>query len=156
MELFMSMTGLKMVHVPYKGSAPAMIDLVGGQVSVMAATALTGIPHIRAGRLRALGVTGAKRTAAAPDVPTISEAGVPGYEAVQWYGMVAPANTPREVITRLNREMVTILQAPDVKEKFAADGGDPAGTSPEEFGRYIKSETEKWQKVARSAGITPE
>jgi tripartite-type tricarboxylate transporter receptor subunit TctC len=145
-----------MVHVPYKGSAPAMIDLVGGQVSVMAATALTGIPHIRAGRLRALGVTGAKRTAAAPDVPTISEAGVPGYEAVQWYGMVAPANTPREVITRLNREMVTILQTPDVKEKFAADGGDPAGTSPEEFGRYIKSETEKWQKVAKAAGITPE
>jgi tripartite-type tricarboxylate transporter receptor subunit TctC len=156
MELFLSMTGLRMVHVPYKGSAPAMIDLVGGQVSVMAATALTGIPHIRAGRLRALGVTGAKRTAAASDVPTISEAGVPGYEAVQWYGMVAPANTPREVITRLNREMVTILQTPDVKEKFAADGGDPAGTSPEEFGRYIKSETEKWQKVAKAAGITAE
>jgi len=156
MELFMSMTGLKMVHVPYKGSAPAMLDLVGGQVGVMAATALTGIPHIRAGRLRALGVTGAKRTSAAPDVPTIDEAGVPGYEAVQWYGMVAPANTPRDVITRLNREMVTILQTPDVREKFAADGGDPAGTSPEEFGRYIKSETEKWQKVAKSAGIKPE
>ena len=121
MELFLSMTGLKMVHVPYKGSAPAMVDLVGGQVGVMAATALTGIPHIRAGRLRALGVTGAKRTSAAPDVPTIAEAGVPGYEAVQWYGMVAPANTPREVITRLNREMVTILQTPDVKEKFAAE-----------------------------------
>jgi tripartite-type tricarboxylate transporter receptor subunit TctC len=156
MELFLSMTGLKMVHVPYKGSAPAMVDLVGGQVGVMAATALTGIPHIRVGRLRALGVTGAKRTSAAPDVPTIAEAGVPGYEAVQWYGMVAPANTPREVITRLNREMVTILQTPDVKEKFAADGGDPAGTSPEEFGRYIKSETEKWQKVAKSAGIAAE
>ncbi len=156
MELFLSMTGLKMVHVPYKGSAPAIIDLLAGHVGVMTATALTGIPHIRAGRLRALGVTGAKRTAAAPDVPTISEAGVPGYEAVQWYGMAAPANTPREVITRLNREMVTILQMPDVKEKFAADGADTAGTSPEEFGRYIKSETEKWQKVAKAAGIKPE
>lgn len=156
MELFLSMTGLKMVHVPYKGSAPAMIDLIGGQVVVMAATALTGIPHIRAGRLRALGVTGAKRTDAAPDVPTIAEAGVPGYEAVQWYGMVAPANTPREVITRLNHEMVTILKTPDVKEKFAADGGEPAGSSAEEFARYIKAETEKWQKVAKSAGITPE
>jgi tripartite-type tricarboxylate transporter receptor subunit TctC len=156
MELFLSMTGLKMVHVPYKGSAPAMIDLVGGQVSVMTATALTGIPHIRAGRLRALGVTGAKRTGAAPDVPTIAEAGVPGYEAVQWYGMVAPANTPRGVIARLNREMVTILQMPDVKEKFATDGADAGGSTPDEFGRYIKSETEKWQKVAKAAGIKPE
>jgi len=156
MELFLSITGLRMVHVPYKGSAPAMVDLIAGQVSVMAATALTGIPHIRAGRLRALGVTGAKRTDAAPDVPTIAEAGVPGYEAVQWYGMVAPANTPREIVTRLNRDMLASLQAPDIKEKFAADGGDPAGTSPEEFGRYIKTETEKWQKVAKAAGITPE
>ena len=156
MELFLSMTGLEMVHVPYKGSAPAMVDLVGGQVSVMTATALTGIPHIRAGRLRALGVTGAQRTAAAPDVPTIAEAGVPGYEAVQWYGMVAPANTPPEVITRLNREMVAILRMPEVKEKFTADGADAAGTSPEEFARYIKAETEKWRKVAKAAGITPE
>jgi tripartite-type tricarboxylate transporter receptor subunit TctC len=156
MELFLSMTGLKMVHVPYKGSAPAIIDLLAGHVVVMTATALTGIPHIRAGRLRALGVTGAQRTTAAADIPTIAEAGVPGYEALQWYGMVAPANTPREVITRLNREMVTILQAPDVKEKFAADGADPAGTTPEEFGRYIRSETEKWQKVAQAAAITPE
>jgi tripartite-type tricarboxylate transporter receptor subunit TctC len=156
MELFLSMTGLKLVHIPYKGSAPAMVDLVSGQVGVMAATALTSIPHIRVGRLRALGVTGARRTAAAPDVPTIAEAGVPGYEAVQWYGMVAPANTPREIITRLNREMVSILQMPDVKEKFAADGGDAVGSSPEEFGRYIKSETEKWQKVAKAAGIKPE
>jgi tripartite-type tricarboxylate transporter receptor subunit TctC len=156
MALFLSMTGLKMVHIPYKGSAPAIIDLLAGHVVVMTATALTGIPHIRGGRLRALGVTGAKRTAAAPDVPTIAEAGVPGYEAVQWYGMVAPANTPREVIARLNREMVTILQTADVKEKFAADGGDPAGTTPEEFGRYIKSETDKWQNVAKAAGIRPE
>jgi tripartite-type tricarboxylate transporter receptor subunit TctC len=156
MELFLSMTGLKMVHVPYKGSAPAIIDLLAGHVVVMSATALTGIPHVRAGRLRALGVTGSKRMDVAPDVPTIAEAGVPGYEAVQWYGMVAPANTPREVITRLNREMVAILKAPDVKEKFAADGADPAGTSPEEFGRFIKLETEKWQKVAKAAGIKPE
>jgi tripartite-type tricarboxylate transporter receptor subunit TctC len=156
MELFLSMTGLTMVHVPYKGSAPAIVDLLAGHIVVMTATALTGIPHVRAGRLRALGVTGDKRMPAAPDIPTIAEAGVPGYEAVQWYGLVAPANTPREVIARLNREMVTILQAPDVKEKFAADGADPAGTSPEEFGRYIKAETEKWQKVAKAAGIKPE
>jgi tripartite-type tricarboxylate transporter receptor subunit TctC len=156
MELFLSMTGLKMVHVPYKGSAPAIIDLLAGHVVVMTATALTGIPHVRAGRLRALGVTGTNRNAAAPDVPTIAEAGVPGYEAVQWYGMVAPANTPHEVIARLNREMTTILQAADVKEKFAADGGEAAPTTSEEFGRYIKSETEKWQKVAQAAGIKPE
>jgi tripartite-type tricarboxylate transporter receptor subunit TctC len=101
-------------------------------------------------------VTGAQRTTAAPDVPTIAEAGVPGYEAVQWYGMVAPTNTPREIITRLNRDMLAILEMPDVRAKFAADGGDPAGSSPEEFARYIRSETDKWQKVAKSAGINPE
>jgi tripartite-type tricarboxylate transporter receptor subunit TctC len=156
MELFLSMARLKMVHIPYKGSAPAIIDLLGGQVSTMTATMLTGLPHARTGRLRALGVTGAHRNAAASDVPTIAEAGVPGYEAVQWYGLLAPAQTPRDVVTRLNREMTSILQLPDVKERFAGDGGDASPTSPEEFGRYIKSETDKWVRVAKAAGIKPE
>lgn len=156
MALFMSMTGVRMVHIPYKGSAPAMVDLIAGQVTTMVATMLTGLPHVRTGRLRALGVTGAQRIAAAPDIPTMAEAGVPGYEAVQWYGLLAPAQTPREIVTRLNREVAAILQATEVRERFASDGGSPAPTTPEDFGRYIRSETEKWARVAKAAGIKPE
>ena len=156
MELFLSMAKLRMVHIPYKGSAPAIIDLVAGQVPVSMATMLTGLPHVRSGRLRALGVTSAKRTAVAREVPTIAESGVPGYEAVQWYGVLAPAQTPKDIVTRLHRETVAILQLPDVKERFAADGGDPGGNTPEEFARYIRSETEKWSKVAKAAGIKQE
>jgi tripartite-type tricarboxylate transporter receptor subunit TctC len=156
MELFLSMAGLKMVHVPYKGSAPAMIDLLSGQVVTMAATMLTGMPHVRSGRLRALGLTGLTRNAAAPGVPTIAEAGVPGYEAVQWYGLLSPVQTPKDVVARLNREMTAILQLSEVRERFAADGGDAVPTTPEEFGRYIRSETEKWARVAKAAGIRPE
>jgi tripartite-type tricarboxylate transporter receptor subunit TctC len=156
MELFLSMAGLRMVHIPYKGSAPAMIDLLAGQVTTMTATMLTGLPHVRTGRLRALGITGLKRIAAAHDVPTIAEAGVPGYEAVQWYGLLAPAQTPKEIISRLNREMVAILQSGDVKERFASDGADAVPTTPEEFARYIKTETEKWVRVAKTAGIKAE
>lgn len=156
MELFLSLAGLKMVHIPYKGSAPAIIDLLSGQVVTMTATMLTGMPHIRSGRLRALGTTGAKRSAAAPDVPTVAEAGVPGYEAVQWYGALAPANTPKEIVTRLHRDLAAILQTAEVKERFAADGGDAAGNTPEEFTRYIRSEIEKWARVAKAAGIKPE
>jgi len=156
MELFMSMSGTRMVHIPYKGSAPAMIDLVSGQVTTMTATMLTGLPHVRTGRLRALGITGLARIAAAQDVPTIAEAGVPGYEAVQWYGLVAPAQTPKDIVMRLNREMTAILQSNDVKERFASDGGDTVPTTPEEFARYIRNETEKWARVAKTAGIKPE
>ena len=156
MELFLSMAKLRMVHIPYKGSAPAMIDLLGGQVATMTATMLTGIPHVRSGRLRALGVTGAHRSSIAQELPTVAEAGVPGYEAVQWYGMLAPAQTPKEIITRLHRELIAVLQMPEVKERFAADGGDPAGNTPEAFGRYIRSETEKWARVVKAAGIKPE
>jgi tripartite-type tricarboxylate transporter receptor subunit TctC len=156
MEYFLSLTKLKMVHIPYKGSAPAMTDLLGGQVVVMAATMLTGIPHVRSGRLRALGVTSARRTAVAPDVPTIAESGVPGYEAVQWYGVLAPAQTPKEIVTRLHRDLAAILHTAETKARFAADGGDPGGNTPEEFGRYIRTETEKWAKVVKAAGIKPE
>jgi tripartite-type tricarboxylate transporter receptor subunit TctC len=156
MELFLSMAKLKMVHIPYKGSAPAIIDLIAGQVPLSMATMLTGLPHVRGGRLRALGVTSAQRTAVARDVPTISESGVPGYEAVQWYGVLAPAQTPKDIVARLHRELVAILQSPDVKERFAADGGDPGGNTPEDFARYLRTETEKWAKVARAAGIKQE
>jgi tripartite-type tricarboxylate transporter receptor subunit TctC len=156
MELFLSLAKLKMVHIPYKGSAPAVTDLLGGQVAVMTATMLTGIPHVRSGRLRALGVTSTRRTAVAPDVPTIAESGVPGYEAVQWYGVLAPAQTPKEIVTRLHRDLAFILHTAEVRERFAADGGDPGGNTPEEFSRYIRTETEKWAKVVKAAGIKPE
>ena len=156
MELFLSMAKIRMTHIPYKGSGPAIVDLVAGQVPVSMATMLTGLPHVRAGRLRALGVTSLQRTAVARDVPTIAESGVPGYEAVQWYGVLAPAQTPKDIVARLHRELVAVLQSHDVKERFAADGGDPGGNSPEEFARYIKSEIEKWARVAKSAGIKPE
>jgi tripartite-type tricarboxylate transporter receptor subunit TctC len=156
MALFMSMAGIRMVHIPYKGSAPAIIDLLSGQVTTMVATMLTGLPHVRSSRLRALGITGLKRIAAAHDVPTIAESGVPGYEAVQWYGMVAPAQTPKEIVARLNRDMVAILQSDEIKERFAADGAEAMPTTPDEFARYIRSETEKWARVAKSAGIKQE
>jgi tripartite-type tricarboxylate transporter receptor subunit TctC len=156
MELFLSMTKLKMVHIPYKGSAPALIDMLAGQFEVMAATMLTGVTHVRSGRLRALGVTGSRRSAVMPEVPTIAEAGVPGYEAVQWYGVLAPAKTPKEIVTRLNTEIVRILKSPDVKQRLASDGVDVEADTPDEFARYIQSELVKWAKVAKDAGIKPE
>lgn len=156
MELFLSMTGTKMLHVPYKGLGPGIVDLLAGHVTVATATMLTGLPHVKSGRLRLLGTTGAKRAAVLPDVPTVAEAGVPGYEASQWYGVLAPAQTPKEIVARLHAEIVRILQAPDMKQKLAADGTDPVGSSPDEFARYIKSELTKWGKVARDAGIQPE
>ena len=156
MELFLSMAKLKMVHIPYKGTGPAMIDMVAGQVATMAATILTGMPQIRAGRLRPLGITSAARSPIVPDIPTVAEAGLPGYESVQWYGMLAPARTPRDIITRLHGDTTRILQQPEIKARFAGDGADPVGSTPEEFTRYIQSELTKWAKVARDAGIQPE
>lgn len=156
MELFLGMAKLKMVHIPYKGSAPAIIDMLAGHVAVMTATILTGMPHVRTGRLRALGVTSAKRTAAAPEIPTIAEAALPGYEAVQWYGVLAPAQTPKEITARLHTEIARILNLPEIRERFLGDGADPVGNTPEEFGRFIRTEIEKWARVGRDAGIKPE
>ena len=156
MELFNSMAGLKMVHIPYKGTAPAMIDLLAGHVTVMASTILTGMPQIRGGKLRPLGITSLKRSAAAPEIPTVTEAGLPGFESVQWYGAAVPIQTPKEIVVRLHTEMVRVLQLPEVKDRFIADGTDPVGNTPEEFGRYIRDEIVKWTKVARDAGLKQE
>jgi len=156
MELFNSMAGLKMVHIPYKGTGPAMIDMVAGQVSVLAATILTGMPQIRAGRLRPLGITSLKRSAAAPEIPTVSEAGLPGFESLQWYGAVVPVQTPKDIVARLHSEFTRVLAMPEVKERFIADGADPVGDSPEHFGEYIRNELVKWAKVAKAAGIKQE
>ena len=156
MELFLSMTGLKMVHVPYKGSGPGVTDLVAGHVPLMMPNMLSALPHIKSGRLRALGVTSVKRASRASDIPTIAEAGVPGYEAVQWYGVLAPAGTPRPVITRLHAEVVRVLQQRDIRERFLSDGAEAVGSSPEEFAAFIRAETAKWAKVIKDAGLRPE
>jgi tripartite-type tricarboxylate transporter receptor subunit TctC len=155
-ELFLLMGGIKMVHVPYKGSGSGIVDIVAGHVSVMTPSILSGLPHIKSGRLRGLGVTSAKRAGGVPDIPTIAEAGVPGYEAVQWFGLLAPAATPREIVSRLHGETVRALQAVDVRSRLSADGADPVGSTPEEFAAFIRSETAKWAKVVKQAGIQPE
>jgi tripartite-type tricarboxylate transporter receptor subunit TctC len=153
MELFLSMARLKMVHIPYKGTGPAMIDMLAGHTAVMAGTMVTTVPQIRAGRLRGLGITTTQRNEAAPEIPTVAEAGLPGFESVQWYGLLAPANTPRDIVNRLHGEMVKILQQPDIRKRFAADGADVVANTPDQFAAYIKAELVKWDKVARAAGI---
>jgi tripartite-type tricarboxylate transporter receptor subunit TctC len=152
-ELFLSMAKLKMEHIPYKGTGPAMIDMIAGQVASMAATVITGMPHIRSGRLRPLGITSSKRSDVAPEIPTVAEAGLPGFESVQWYGLLAPANTPGDIVSRLHKELVQILQLPDIRKRFAADSVDTVGNTPDEFARHIASELDKWEKVARGARI---
>ena len=144
-----------MVHVAYKGLGPALVDLIAGQVVVATSTMLAGLPHVKSGRLRALATTGARRSSSLPDLPTVAEAGVPGYEAVQWYGLLAPAKTPKEIIAKLHEAMTGALQSASIKEKLASDGAEPVGSTPEEFARFLRSETEKWGKVVGSAGIQP-
>jgi tripartite-type tricarboxylate transporter receptor subunit TctC len=153
MELLKSMTGIDIVHVPYRGTAAAVTDVIGGQIAVTFANALTAKPQVDSGRVRALAVSGPRRIEALPAVPPVAEAGVPGYEAMQWYGMVAPAGTPAPVIARLHAEAVKALQSDDMKEKLALDGAQPVGSSPAEFAALIKSELEKWTRVARAAEI---
>lgn len=155
-ELFLSMARLRMVHIPYKGTAPAMVDMLAGQVATMAATVLTGLPHIRSGRLRPLGITSSKRNDVVPDIPTVAEGGLPGYESVQWYAVLAPAQTPRDIIAKLHTVLVQILHSPAIKKRFAADAAETVGNTPEEFARHIRSELDKWAKVARDAGMKPE
>lgn len=155
-ELFMHNAGVKMVNVPYKGGAPGMTALLSGEVHLYFATISTALPHIKAAKLRALGVTSAKRSSAAPQYPTIAEAGVPGYQHQSWVGMLAPAKTPRPVITKLNAEVVKIVQAPEMKTLLLREGLEAAGDTPEEFEKDIKVEIAKWQKLAKAAGIKPE
>ena len=155
-EVFKTMADVRMVHVPYKGSTPAINDVIGGQVQLV----FTGIPsvlgQIRSGRLRPLGVTSAERAAALPDVPTIQEAGVPGYEVSPWFGVLVPAHTPPALVDRLHREIVKALQTPAICERLANEGVEPVGNTPAAFAVYIKSETVKWGKVIKAAGIRPE
>ena len=151
-ELFKVMAGVQMTHVPYKGSAPAIADLLGGQVQLMFDNLPSALPQIRAGKLRALAVTSSQRAAALPDVPTIAESGLPGYEASSWFGLLAPAGTPADIVAKINGEVARWLASPEAKEKLLAQGANAAGGTPEDFARHIATETAKWQKVVRESG----
>lgn len=151
--LFETMTTTKMVHVPYKGMALAVSDLIGGQVSLTFGTSLSVVPHVRSGKLRALATTGAQRSPALPDLPTVAESGVPGYEASLWYGFVGPARLPPEIVRRLNSEIVAVLGLPDVRERLASQGVDVRSSTPEEFARLLASDLERWANVVQRAGV---
>ena len=151
-ELFKSSARIDIVHVPYKGNAAALLDLVAGRVQMMFSNMLTSMPHVRAGKLRAIAVSSAKRSPQAPDLPSVAESGVPGFESVPWYGALGPAGMQRAVVTKLNAEISRALTAPDMRERFVTQGIDLQSSTPEEFAALIKSEIGKWRKVVRDAG----
>jgi len=154
-ELFKQLAGIDIVHIPYKGVAPGLVDLIAGQISINIPSILSALPHAQSGRARALAVTGSTRTRAAPELPTMQEAGIKGYESMTWYGIVAPIGTSPEIVTKLSTEVAAILKQPDTHERLSREGADPVGSSPQEFGRFMQSEIEKWRKVIRAAGIQP-
>ena len=152
-ELFKQTTGIDILHVPYKGVQPAMVDVISGQVAINFPSILSALPHVRSGRVRALAVTGAKRTRAAPELPTMQEAGIKDYESMTWYAVVAPSGTPQDVVTKLSSEIAGIVKQPEIADRLSNEGADPVGSTPQEFGRYLRSEIEKWRKVISAAGI---
>ena len=152
MELFKSTAEINLVHVPYKGGPPALTDLIAGQVAVMFETGPGALPHVRSGKLKGIAVGSLRRSSAAPELPTVAEAGFPGFEAVAWIALVAPAGTPPPIIARLHAEIVKMLNLPETKERFIALGAEPVGNKPEEFAIYLKSEIAKWGKVVRDSG----
>jgi tripartite-type tricarboxylate transporter receptor subunit TctC len=154
-ELFSAAVGAKMVHVAYKGSAPSISDVMAGQVQMTFEAAAAGAQQVKAGRLKALGVTGKKRVAFLPDVPAVQEV-VPGFEVLNWYGVVAPVGTPQETIRRLQQEIAKVMASPDIRDKMVAIGTEPVGSAPEDFGQYIKSETAKWGRIIREGNIRPD
>ena len=153
-ELFDSMAGVKMKHIPYKGSAPALTDVIAGQTQLMFDTMLSAMPHVKSGKLKALAVTSPKRSPVAPDLPTVAESGLPGYEAIAWNGLLAPAGTPPEVVARLNAELRKALALPEVKDKFEAQGFAASWNTPEAFGGFLQAEVDKWAKVVSASGAT--
>ena len=155
-EFLKLMAGIDIIHVPYNGTAPAMRDLLGGQISFMFAQTSSALPQVQSGKLRALGVASARRSAQLPDVPTIAESGLPGFEAVSWYALLAPAGTPKEIVTRLQAEIARILQLPDIREKLALQGGEPVGNTPEQLSSMLKSESSRYADIVKRANIKAE
>jgi tripartite-type tricarboxylate transporter receptor subunit TctC len=153
MELFMSMTQTRMLHVPYKGNSQAMVDVLAGHIATMMQSAPAAVPHLKAGRLRALGVTSRTRASILPDIPSIAEAGIGGYESIQWYGVLAPAGTPGAIVMRLQNELAKILQTTEIRERLLADGAEPLGSSSDQFSVFIRGEFNKWDRLVKSAGI---
>ncbi|MBI4189929.1 MAG: tripartite tricarboxylate transporter substrate binding protein [Betaproteobacteria bacterium] len=152
-ELFKIRTGVNMNHVPYRGAGPALIDLIAGQVALYFAGVSSALPHVQAGKLRALAATGSRRSPAMPELPTVAEAGVPGYESIQWHGVLAPAKTPVWILDKLNRDFVAVLNQPELKERLLTMGFEVVASSREQFASYIKEEIAKWAKVIKEAGI---
>jgi tripartite-type tricarboxylate transporter receptor subunit TctC len=155
-ELFGAMAGIQMLHVPYKGTGQAVTDLLAGQIDLMFAPAQTAMPHVRGGKLKALAVTSAKRSATLPDLPTAAESGLPGYEAIGWFGLLAPAATPRALVAKISADANKVLAEPEVKEKLLAVGAEPSGNTPEEFARFIRDDQAKWSRLMNALGIKPE
>jgi tripartite-type tricarboxylate transporter receptor subunit TctC len=152
-ELFLYMAKVQMTHVPYRGGAPALTDLIAGQIQLVFATSQTGLPQAKAGRVRALAVTTPERIAAEPDIPTVAESGVPGYEVTNWHGLIGPKGMPRAVVERLNAEMTKILRLKDMDERLQTDGVSPAGGTPEQLFEQVRREIEQWRQVVARAGI---
>ncbi len=155
-EYFRLVTGTNMVHVPYRGGAPALTDLIAGQIQFMFPTMLAAAPHVKSGRLRSLAVTGSKRSAALPEIPTVAESGVAGFEVGSWNGIMTPAGVPAAIIARMHKDAVAALRSADVRDKLAADGAEPVGNTPAEFTRHIRAELERWGKVIGAAGLKTE
>ena len=155
-ELFKSMAGIDMLHVPYKGTGQALTDLLAGQIDVMFAPAQTVMPQVQAGRLKALAVTSAKRASTLPDLPTAAESGLPGYEAIGWFGLLAPVATPNAVVAKLSVDANAVLREPEVRQKMLLLGAEPSGDTPEQFAAFIKADMAKWSKLMKERGITPE
>jgi tripartite-type tricarboxylate transporter receptor subunit TctC len=153
MEYFKLTAGVNLTHIPYKGTGPAVTDLLGGQIQVMFAASAPVMPHVRSGRLRALAVTGPKRVAAAPELPTVIEAGVPGYDATLWYALLGPKNLPKEIVTLWNTEVNRIVQLPDIRERLASGGLEPSPGTPDAFAAILKRDVARWAKVVKQAGI---
>lgn len=156
LELFKLQSRIDVVHVPYKGGGPALAELIAGQVQALFSIALAATPHIKAGRLKPLAITSGKRSQVAPGLPTVAELGFPGFEVIGWFGWLAPAKTPRAIVTRLNGEIVKVLNAPEIRERLLSQSTEPVGDSPQAFAAFIKSERDKWARVIREAGIRAE
>lgn len=152
-ELFQSMANIRMLHVPYKAGAPALADLLGGHVSMMFDPIITTMPQVKLGKLRALAITSLKRSLIVDDLPTVAETGLPGYEAIGWQGILAPAGTPKDVVSKLNSEIVKVLRMPEIRSRITEQGFEPVGNTPEQFGEFLKSDLEKWAKVIKIAGV---